>query len=328
MLSNMKNMRSVVFGLSLFLATTSCGGKYPSWYMNVQNQEGYLNGVASGVNFDDAKNKALSDVASKISTTVNTNTRSESHSNSYGLDYNTMSQNVNLDITDVSIVDYKVVNKQKISEYEYIVEVSVSKEKLFTQENLILKKMLSDTETTYSELKNKNILEQYNSLIQIKNIVPKIEQKVSILSALKPFPEGGSILAKMQDYKLALDRVLQRMTVYIDVSDDNIKSSFASILSNANIKIVDQISSTSQANLVIMKIKPKYINSMFSGLYMSRLDIEVNMISGDGKQITASNLSSSGSSAMSHAESSRNAANNLSIILVPEKLTEFFGLHK
>jgi len=159
---------------------------YPSWFLNYNTSDNnYLYGIGEGINFSEARTKALSDLSSNLFVNISSSFETKSASNMDYREYISKSSNLDMksEIEDLDFSNYKVEKSKQLTPNSFIVLVKVSKYSLI--KNLDLKKNLLFNNLV--KLVNNNTLDKFLKLKKFKNLKHDFEEyknKFIILSSI------------------------------------------------------------------------------------------------------------------------------------------------
>jgi len=186
-----KKLNSII----VILLLTSCvfpekGDKdqqLPEWYHLDGEDENYLYGSGVGITVSDAINDALVDAISKLA--INVEKEVDNKVNEYRVNNDTFISRVDrikitLEIKDIFIPEYKVVNKSKFSN-ENIVKVSLKKEEIIkVLKILILSEENKILSIDVGEQSKGNVLSEIKTISSKLAISRKVDYLHAVLSSL------------------------------------------------------------------------------------------------------------------------------------------------
>ncbi len=191
----MMNLFNAFVSAIFILTISGCGGTpsvpqkkevvIPSWINSVlPNDTKYkMYGMSIAKDRQNAINAALTDMVSRLGTTIESSYRSdEKVQNSYSS--LTIKNTIKADIAKIKVNNYKVINSYKINYKEFAVMIETDKIKFISglKDNLTIQE--KDIQQEYDSLSSKDVLTKYNVKKDLAKDTKKLMPTVLILSEL------------------------------------------------------------------------------------------------------------------------------------------------
>ncbi|MDA7817979.1 LPP20 family lipoprotein [Sulfurimonas sp.] len=134
----------------------------PAWVdQPVQSDDVYMYGIAIGENREDAVKLALSDMVSKLGTSIESKFQSSEESQG-GYYKATHKNSIKADVAKIKINNYEVLKSHRISYREFAVIVQTQRDKFIIGLSNSLKKKASSLEKELKQLNTKSTIARYN----------------------------------------------------------------------------------------------------------------------------------------------------------------------
>lgn len=225
----MKNLKLILL-LFLFSCTRS---SVPNWFLKVDTNQEYFYGVGEGPILSIAKQNALSDMTSKIQSTVamktqyNAYSTSSSHSSS-------LNKDISVSADDIVIEGYEVVSSEK-KEDSYFVKTIIRKSNIKKTYQEKLNTQINEISEMLSRLVRLNKWEQYKQINVINRYFEKTEKVANILNSIS----SENLLSDFYNLKQKIDNknssIKSSLKININSNDDKMSQQISSIISKNNI---------------------------------------------------------------------------------------------
>lgn len=159
----------------------------PKWVYSIPptDTDMYLYGQGIGKNREDAIKKALNDMLSKLSISVESTFKSkEKVENRYYS--STVTSEIKASVKKIKINNYKVVKSYKISYREFAVLIEVDRRKLFNGLSLDIENKESAIRKKLLDMDSKDRITQYNIAIKMLHKTKELESLLAVMKTLNP----------------------------------------------------------------------------------------------------------------------------------------------
>ncbi|GEM_PF-5297874 len=316
----------LVLGMALI-----AGENTPSWYFNPpSDNEASWYGVGEGNSLRQAKDSALSDIASRLSVTISSKVSKNATQMTSGA-YTSYNQNVNVnlesEVKKISFNNFEVVSSSQ-NESRALVLVQVDKSKFLKDQLQTLNDTVKDIEALQTATRGKSILEQYQKFQKISPDVEKAKTIISILTTYEASFDRMRMMKELDDYRDSMDAVRSKIEFYIDANNDSRYS--ADILKEAlaaeKIKIARRFNANNP-NLVTVELDTESTNKQLFGSYMVNTRTTVSLKSNEGSTLSTFVVESKGSSSIDYQTALKSASNNFKKSVLEKGIFTFFGIN-
>lgn len=182
----------VTFVLLFFSAcsftSTQSAQTLPQWFLNTpQNSNTTLYGSGQATTLQEAKNRALNDLASRLSVQVNSKIEQSTYrySNQDGASTynNSTQQNIEVLVKNIEFQNPKVIQSAFIAQ-QFFVLVEVNREELYRQQHNAFLRLYQHIETQYKKSQIQSKLEQIHLLQSLSDDIQKAAAQAQLLNAI------------------------------------------------------------------------------------------------------------------------------------------------
>ena len=193
----------------------------PAWYTHSSNQDGsYIYGLGLSTNRKDALNSALSDVVSTLSVSVSSNysqqrsSQTQDGAESYSVD---IQERVNVITKEIKLTDYEVLHQEQLGDGRFVVQVRVSKQRLY-------KSMHERLENTFKMLDaslsgKTDTLEKIMIYRKYLTLLKHRMDNLAILHTLNPAFDDSAFKASYEKRIKAYNELIANKTFKLSVND-------------------------------------------------------------------------------------------------------------
>ena len=222
----------------------------PSWYTNpAQNSATYLYGIGSGSNQEEATNAALSNMISKLGTTIESTFESNTEiTTTFTESINKkVKQNIKSSIAKINISNYEVVDTEKMSYDNTLVFIKTDKKKFAQHLNDEIDMKISKIKTKKSMLSRKNALERYNTLFDLNIESTSLISNIMVLSEVDKSLNKKSYLNFISKTNSDFEDARKNLKffVYGDKKSKQFVTKLKNYLSSKSLKLTNKKSSKS-----------------------------------------------------------------------------------
>ncbi|MFA6144720.1 MAG: LPP20 family lipoprotein [Sulfurimonas sp.] len=318
----------VLIGLGIGLIA---GENVPSWYFNPpSDNETSWYGVGEGNSLRQAKDSALSDIASKLSVTISSKVSKSVTQSSTGM-LSTYNQNVNVnqesEVKKMSFNNFEVVSSSQ-NDSKALVLVQVDKAKFLKDQLQTLTDTVKDLDGLQQAPQGKSILEQYQAF---KSMEPDVEKAKTIISILTTFDipfERTKMSQAVNDYRDSMDAVRSKIEFYINADNDSRYCSdvLKEALATEKIKTSRYLNRNNK-NIVVVDLDTEVTSKQLYGAYMVNARTSVSLKSTEGSTLSTFIVESRGSSSLDRATALKNASNNFKQQVNEKGIFTFLGIN-
>jgi hypothetical protein len=298
----------------------------PKWYTTpVSDNQSYWFDSGVGMNKDEAIRKALSNIASKISVTVNS-TFTDILRENRGISESFNESSVEVKTENIHFPGYEIQQIQE-SQNKVYVFIRVSKHQFINEKMNNFRIKNKAIQNMYSQMKTGHPL----TTIKGKNKLNKlISQAMSTAVILSRFNETFAIdkcLKEYMTYQQNIRSILSSLNICIksDAHSKPVASHIKELLTSENIHVVDQLSNPENAAVIYLKGHQKKMNLDNEYLVKITMDIFVKTLS--NRTISNKQHTFSGASLIGYESAIQNAAQEFYMKSKREGIYKTLGLN-
>ncbi len=330
-------IKLTISGIIMILAIQACsllpGSKktvkevsMPAWVLNppVETSEN-IYGIGSGFTYNQAKEAALKDIASKLIIEVSSQSKSEVSQFNKNVS-SSANQQINTRTIETQLSDYKILQSEQVGS-EIFMQIGMSRSGFIKKTSSRLKEIDDKIKIVMRELPSKTKLQQLIAIQDIEPSIAKARRFVLLLQA------AGSP-NKTDKYLSYYNNVLKKSNsllynVRFNVSSDSNTKDFAkhlvALMSNKNISA--SISNKANADVYI-NVKGTIKSSVMFSQNISQLKVRIKISDKRKRVISVKEYESSGSSPGSVASSVESAIKSMGDKFKNNGILESLGLVK
>lgn len=193
----------------------------PAWYIHSSNQDGsYIYGLGLSNSRQAALNSALNDVVSTLSVSVSShyaqqrNSQRENGAESYSVD---IQERVNVITKEIKLTDYEILHQEQLDDGRFVVQVRVSKQRLY-------KSMYEKLENTFKQLETSlsgksDTLEKIMIYRKYLSLLKHQMDNLAILRTLNPAFDDMTFKALYENKQKAYNKLIADKTFKLSVND-------------------------------------------------------------------------------------------------------------
>lgn len=160
----------------------------PKWFLNTpQNSTTTLYGSGQANTLQEAKNRALNDMASRLSVQVNSkieqNTYRYSNQNGASSYNNSTQQNIEVLVKNIEFQNAKITQSAVIAQ-QFFVLMQVNRQELYRQQHNAFLRLYQHIDTQYKQSQTTSKLEQIYILKTLSNDLEKASAQAQLLNAI------------------------------------------------------------------------------------------------------------------------------------------------
>lgn len=252
----------------------------PTWIDRPVNSDAlYMYGVAVGVNRDDAIKAALTDMTSKLGTTIES--LYESSEEVQGSYYHKLSVNnkINSRVEKIKVNNYEVVKSFRVSYKEFAVMIRTDKNKFVSGLKESLKREKKSIEDELSLLNGNHALSRYNTLKRLDEKSQELYSDVIIISELDRGFKKDKYLDFISKSKVRFLKEKNALNFYIygDKKSQKFIETIKALLSKDGFNIVDK----SHENSVHVRFKTTETLTRSNSMNIAVLSINIDVFSNE-----------------------------------------------
>jgi hypothetical protein len=308
--------------ISLFAGLAACASsnqpqelsQLPSWYITPKSFDNQnLYGVGEGYTLAEASQSALNNLSAKLMTSISSESSLLMESNRYGVNEQSR-QNINESVAKVTFNNYQVSNSAGFSGKIYT-EVTVGRDNFVKDNQQTLTDLNQKMANLYAGLQGKTILERYNDLNSINNLIPDARNITAILSSLNAANVNLKANIDLYNtYQNAYQNLASKMEFVVEPGNTPapVVKAVVKFLNQQNFKVV-KTKNLANSDLIILQISSELTEQKIYGSNIAKLTLNFNLLSNQNKIIKSTSLEASGSSVISKAEAVNAAVAGMSI---------------
>lgn len=245
----------------------------PQWYINpTQNNSQFIFGVGEGYTIQEAKNSALMEASSRLSTTISGETnliRQETDIDSSDQFY----QNIKGKANDLQFKNYTISNSISSNNKLYV-EVKIDKSSFINDYKKEIDDLFQSITTLDKNSANQNILIRLMNLQKITQLSQKINFYYKILESLGYNSLKSQQIDKITTLNEEAKTITQKIEFYIDKNTpDEIANIIGNNLNKEGIKILKIKPTQFTNNQIILKTKTNEDINQIYGNYIVKYNI-------------------------------------------------------
>ncbi len=335
----MKRIVPFLLALGTLLLVAGCGSspkpqaevakpkELPSWYMNPpSNNSIYLYGLGDGKNQEEAVKNALSNLASRLSVTVESQyevdtTIKQGSSNSFA---QTSKRNLKSDVAKIRISNYEIEKTEQMKYNHYIVLVRSDKEKFY---NGLLKELdvkLSRAEEQKKLHATSNILKQYTFLKETMEGMKESMTAILVLNTLNEAFDDKAYLGRIEAMNREFDSVSKRINFVVkgDSASSGMIEPIRVALTDSGLKVAPSTNNDS----LIVQISTRSEQTSGMGFIIARMVVNIEVKTAQGKTVGGNKLMINGHSPQSYSQAQENGAKKLGSMIAKDGITTILGI--
>jgi len=261
-------------GLLIFGCAKNRGISYPSWYLNsLPNDNAFFYATGNGDNTKEAVDKALNQVASKISVEISSTYQSEiQNSTSSGYSKNSQ-QNINSRVSNIKFNNYQIV-KQEAENKKVFLLLKVNKRKLAKnmRDNFISRMGKFDSQIANFR---GSVFQKLKMLKKIAFKTDDLKNDFLIIDTIVAQNDKSNQLSRISDYANRYQNLKNQVTFFIKENETN--GSYRKILSNIITKkgynVVDL--PTMNTIIIYLTVSEKKITALDKKILKSNINLKL-----------------------------------------------------
>ncbi len=320
------------FSILSILFFAACGGSkeaqpvsYPSWYMNLPNNNGTsLYGVGEGRNIDEAKASALNAVAASLSTTVSSEFKKNESTLSFNGNENAYHSAINTikaQVKEIEFNDYQVIENH-VTAHKVIVLIEVSRARLLQQQQEKLDRFSTELTAEKKNISEQSPLQQtYLYSVQIDK-AQKLQSMALLCKTINTNFDTTPYLRQAADIKQAKNDAMNNTKVFISADMD--ARVFTDVLKEGLNKAgIKTVASHADANI---HIKNRFQLDEIYGFKIAKASLSLSIKDANQKTISTRSLSLSGKSRYDYEKAKANTAQVLANKIDEEGIYTLLGI--
>ena len=248
----------------------------PLWYESQKiNTKRYIYAKANGINKDQAIARALNNIISQFSVSIESKFQSTTNV-SKGLvnTYSTNStNNIQTKVEKIKINNYEVINSYPYRYNQFLVEIRVDKIKLniFLKDDI--KRKFESLKIIENSIKDENFILKLNTYLYLYNKSKSYENSLNIIKSIDKNFNINNYFREIKKYYNKYLKLKNSFAIYIIDSNrvDLFEKKVKKYLTSQNIKI-----SNKEVNLKIKVIKDKqYVNTPYYKMVVFNISLQL-----------------------------------------------------
>ncbi len=291
----------------------------PSWYINAKNNDQhFLYGVGSGFDLIEAKNSAIYDASSRLSSTISGQTqiiRQENNHDALEESYQNISAKTNL----IKFNNYKVVNSSQIGE-KYYIEIAIDRKEFNKTTIKKIKKIYAEIKELDKVSKFSNILTRLRNLNEIRNKIAEI----NFLSDIIQYKMDQKYFDNLTSESLAIRNNIE---LFINNPSSRTSQIITKYLNKQNFKIIKQRPKFLKKNQLEIKITSSKSQKNIYDNYITNIVFNIKIK--DNSKILSSNvIKISAASLESYKLAEQSAFNKLEQKIIKDGIKNLIGINQ
>jgi hypothetical protein len=314
----------IIFSL-FFLSSCQLQNNYnnsqsiPSWYINAKNNDqDFLYGVGSGFDLIEAKNSAIYDASSRLSSTISGQTqiiRQENNHDALEESYQNISAKTNL----IKFNNYKLLNSSQIGE-KYFIEIAIDRKEFNKTTIKDIKKIYAEIKELDKISKFSNILNRLRNLNEIRNKIAEI----NFLSDIIQYKIDQRYLNHLNSEGLT---IRNKIELFIDNPSSKESQLITKHLNKKNFKIIKQRPKFFKKNQLEIKITSSKSQKNIYDNYITNIVFNIKIK--DNNKILSSNvIKISAASLESYKLAEQSAFNKLEQKIIKDGIMNLIGIYQ
>jgi len=298
----------------------------PKWYSSpVSDTQSDWIEAGVGINKDEAIRNALSNIASKISVTVNSNFTDILRENS-GISESFNESFVEVTTESIQLPGYEIQKIQESMDKVYVL-IRVSKHQFINDKINDFRIKNKAIQNMYSQMKTGHPL----TAIKGKNKINKmISQAMSTAILLSRFNQSFAIdkcLKEYMTYQSKIQSILSSINIFIksDTHSKLLASHIKELLTAENFHVVDQLSNSDNAAIIYLEGHHKKLN--IDNEYLVKITMDILVKTPSNRTLSKKQHTFTGSSLIGYETAIQNAAQAFYIKSKREGIYKTLGLN-
>jgi len=248
----------------------------PSWYQSIKpNTNQYIYAQANGINKDQAISRALTNIISQFSVSIESSFESTTKvSRGNGSKYSNKSvSNIKTKVENIKINNYELIHEYPYRYNQYLVEVRVDKIKLnnFLKEDI--KRKFDSLKNIENSIKNENFILRLNTYLKLYNKSLSYESTLNIIKSIDKNFDINIYFEKIKKYQNEYLNLKNNFEIKI-VNLDNVEN-FDKQLKKYFISKGIKISNIDTNLITKIKTTKEYINTNNYNLVVFNISLEL-----------------------------------------------------
>ena len=314
----------IIFSL-FFLSSCQLQNNYnnsqsiPSWYINAKNNsQQFLYGVGSGHDLIEAKNSAIYDASSRLSSTISGQTqiiRQENNHDAFEESYQNISAKTNL----IKFNNYKLLNSSQIGE-KYYIEIAIDRKEFNKTTIKNIKKIYTEIKELDKISKFSNILTRLRNLNEISNKITEI----NFLSDIIQYKMDQRYFNNLTKEGLT---IRNKIELFIDNPSSMASQIITKHLNKKNFKIIKQRPKFFKKNQLEIKITSSKSQKNIYDNYITNIVFNIK-IKDNSKILTSNAIKISAASLESYKLAEQSAFNKLEQKIIKDGIMNLIGIYQ
>lgn len=273
----------------------------PSWYIYPKAFDKNLYGVGEGYTLAESTKSALNNLAGKLMISISSESQILLESNKYSTNEQSQ-QRIKEVVLEITFANYNLSNSGIFGGKIYS-EVAVDKSAFVADYSQKLKDLNNKMADMFSKAQNKTILERFVDFKEVNDMSFKAGSIALILANLTQDTSFKKNVDLYNSYQKAYFELSSKLEIYIESKDapKALLAKIVNVLNQKNLKVVKS-KDLSNPNFVVMQVDTNLTEQKIYGSYISKLKVDLNLLSNQNKIIKSTSFENKGSSVISQDE--------------------------
>jgi hypothetical protein len=229
-------------------------------------------------------------------------------------------------VPPTAFTKYTVVESSTLPGGKFVALLSIEIKHFIQDHRQHIERLITEMNQIHEANADKDLLTQYGAMLTILKIGKQAHEHIQIISSLADAEITSSDLATINDFKDKSNKILGSITIMIQCTDQQIRSTFTNALHRYGIKHLSSNSDSKDPSMITLYLEPQYSEQMIQDVYWVRTSVKIRAKNSNNVYIYGNEITVSGNSVSSYEDAKNSASISLKDQLLKMGLARALGI--